>query len=107
MLITISVRGVITVARVGELSAGVKSASKAPTRGALMMVPLVIARVVMVTWALAPLGSVPRLQITPLVFTTQFPTVLIAEMKARLEGKGLVRFTNVAEDGPRLVTFSV
>lgn len=98
-----SVSGVMVVSRMDELLPGLKSASNALAAGALATVPLVIAIVLMVTRAPAPLANVPILHTTPSPLVVQLPMVLVAEMNARLEGIGFVNTTKVAAEGPLFV----
>ena len=93
-----SVNGVMVVSRTEELLAGVKSASAALAPGTLETVPLILAIVLIVTRAPAPLANVPMLQTTPLVLVKQAPIVLVADTNARFEGRGLVRTTELWKD---------
>lgn len=77
------------------------------TLAVLAIVPLVAVTVALrATVALAPLASVPRLQVT-LVVPVQLPCDGVALTNCRPAGRTSVTTTFVAGDGPPLVTVSV
>ena len=67
------------------------------------IVPVVVGMTTMVTVALAPLISVPRLQVTVLV-PEQLPRLAVADTKVVLPGIVSVTVTFDAEFGPLFVT---
>ncbi len=91
---------------VAELFAAFGSLSVAATLAVLEMVPGWTGTTFTVTVAVAPLLTVPRLQVTVAV-PEQEPWLGTAEVNMTVAGSGSVTMTFVAFDGPALPTVSV
>ncbi len=95
-----------TTGAVDELLAGTESVSLPETVAVLVIVPATWPVPWMVMVAVAPLGIVPRLQVT-VVVPLQEPCVGVAVASVKLAGRGSVTVTPVAVLGPWLVTTRV
>src|SRR3989304_984023 len=98
--------GLIGVSSMAVLSARLGSPRSLETTATLMRLTAAVGVATMVTVAVEPLVSVPRLQTTGLV-PLHAPWVEAAEPKARLAGRGSVRGVFVASSGPEFVTAMV
>jgi len=94
------------VVTVAELLAGLGSVSVAVMEALLVMRPADVGLTMMVTVAVAALGSVPILHETAAV-PEQAPWVEAAETKVGVPGRLSIMVTLVAGDGPLLVTVMV
>src|SRR5438132_1084616 len=94
---------VTTVVAEAELLAGLGSGSLSETVAVSVAGPLAFGVAMTVTVAEAPLGSVPRAQVTVPEALVHVPCVEDAEEKVRLEGRVSVTVAPVAVGGPVLL----
>jgi hypothetical protein len=96
------------VVAVAELFAALESVTPLATVAVLVTVPSAVVLTTTVAEALAPLASVPTLQVmTPPACAQTTVPVPVAETKVTLAGTLSVTVMAEAEDGPLLVTVMV
>jgi len=83
------------------------SISLLATLAVLVIVPAVLGVTMIVMVALAPLASVPRLQVTVLPDRLQLPWLDVTETNVTLDGSVSLTLTFVAVPGPLLMTVIV
>src|SRR5678815_127506 len=97
-----------TVVRVTTtLLAGTGSISPRATSVWLVNVPTTSGVPTMITLATVPAPTVPKSHLTTLPSSAHVPIELVTDTNPKLAGRRLVRVTDVASVGPRLVTVMV
>ena len=98
------VGGLTVVGAVAQSLIELGSGSLPATQAVLVRGPTAVGVTMMVTLALRPLPRRPMVHVTVPAACTQLPRLEVADTKVTPAGRGSVRVTPVAREGPLLVT---